>query len=1139
MFAEAIPLYPTQTAATDLLHPKTQKNLSSEQVVQLNTDISKLEPEKTSYYNGIVKDLTRKNQVLHNKDLSKLQLVGVPSFQTLDLMQIIAEDKSGTKYYIYFGPKSHNLVLRNGLLEKLGYVTKPIKHQMNLTLNTNSKLKANNLLQQLQTNLIFKNSNRWITNIERELINEKWTWRLKDSTAQSLHLQDVIITPVNFKTFDLDYGYASPEIIDGFRSLNALLVPYSLVEIPESINKFLPQPGQIYDQKLYLDYSLQNSSFDTFTTTFNDAKWITRKIAQLKKNDFADIVKTVNYPTQEIEKLVIEKLSARRNWLVKTLLTDENIKPLKTNLDFSNGLVKNGVITKQTRYESPNDVFNTNTWYVGYGSRFSFEQKEAPISWDQIQSYLWTLFSTNLQSNFVSQINDELPQTNLEKKTIQNTVDYQIDSFFDCVIVSDCNPDTDYWNAPFFKFKLLNQRAVQFGSIFGTNNKIQLVEEFGLGLDAGVFFSALGLDPTELLTAQIDTGYVRKWTHVKPLASIKETLKNEYYYKIIPKFKSLIVPYNQYKLGHSLADISSGELQKLDTTMPNAANKLNMSEQQKVVDELLQQFLEDFTVGQSYIVTDQLSFGAGLNFGKKLSNNWQLRASANSKVLDLARLHIYRASENNLHIYISQAVLSESALNANLSLYIPVLSAYWGYKNSADLKNCLIAQDHEVSIIKSSEYKPVNNSGCSPTTHFYELDIQSVQSYLNQQQSITQDVGVIEANTKNYTDQLIQNLSLLSKSLTKYSIAKTKNNLDQLKISQTVQHNFSESSRKISLLSRQWFKAQTTDIIDIQTVEPAQDVSPRGVSEDELLVHKKSILHHKKAHRSGNNYQKLLTDVANWFIDDKLEESEVDVTVPNNGNPGDSIYGHATQRKLTLESILKDQFVEDPIIKLQLNHKGWKLNFNQTLELIQELNQKFGKNFINPDLFVGLEEYQLYQIQVEHIIFHQGLLYLIQNKPEKFQHLFKQAKITLYASEKKRAHDDFLTLEDALEHKKYRAYVKFKGMSKNLFDAYQSQDLEDFKDISLDLIDYLDSLFNYKELNQFFGEGSNHRNSYVYANLSGFKKGIENSLEDIKSIHLGEIGQYPLNGPADYYRKEHLNNMSPGEFYLTWILEAY
>ena len=79
----------------------------------------------------------------------------------------------------------------------------------------------------------------------------------------------------------------------------------------------------------------------------------------------------------------------------------------------------------------------------------------------------------------------------------------------------------------------------------------------------------------------------------------------------------------------------------------------------------------------------------------------------------------------------------------------------------------------------------------------------------------------------------------------------------------------------------------------------------------------------------------------------------------------------------------------------------------------------------------------------------------------------------------------------------------------------------------------------YQELNQFFGEGSNHENTYVYANLSGFKKGIENALEDIKSIHLGEVGQYPLGGPADYYRKEHLQNMSPGEFYLTWILEAY
>lgn len=340
-------------------------------------------------------------------------------------------------------------------------------------------------------------------------------------------------------------------------------------------------------------------------------------------------------------------------------------------------------------------------------------------------------------------------------------------------------------------------------------------------------------------------------------------------------------------------------------------------------------------------------------------------------------------------------------------------------------------------------------------------------------------------------------------------------------------------------MSKQWFKASTTDKIDIQIVKPAIDVSSRAFEEDDLLIQRKKILHHKRAKRSGNNYQKLLSDIANWFVNDKIEDQDVNVTIPGNGNPGDTIYGQATQRKLSLEAVINNDFVEDPIIKIQLNHKGWTLSFENTIELINDLNEKFGEHFIDPKLFYGMSEYQLYQIQVDHVIFTEGLLYLIQRKPEFFRRLFKHAKIKLYPSELKRAHDDFITLEDALEHKKHKAYVRFKQKSKKLYKAYQRQDLDDFKNLSVEMVDYLDSIFDYKELNQFFGEGHNHNNSYVYANLSGFKKGLENSLEDIKSIHLGKIGQYPFGGPADYYRKEHLNGMSPGEFYLTWILEAY
>lgn len=1144
LHAEPIPLFESQNAATDLVYKNSPTTLSPEQALKLKQqlDISTLEPETTSYYDGKAKDLNQKNKALRSIDLSSLTLTEFPNYQTLDLTQLIAQDSTGKKYYIYFGPKSHNILLRNGLLAKAGYVTQPAVHQLKLKIKTKSASDAIGFLQRLQLNLIFKNTNRWVTNINRTFQDEEWVWKYNKNSDQEIILQDVIITPVSNETFDLDYGFVPPQIIDNYRSLNSLLLFYSLVEVPESINKFSPQPGNIIDKKLYLDYSLMNPDFDFFTPTFEDAKWSVRKLSKLNRADFEQIVQQIHYPNPDIEKLLIEKLISRRNWLTNALLADEKINTINTNLNFTSTLVKNGVISKSTEYSNPNDVLDPNKWYVGYGSRFSFQQKEAPISWEQIQSYLWTLLSTNLQSNIVQQINKELPQTNLEKKSIVNTVDYQIDSFFNCVLTSQCDPKTDYWNTPFFKFKLLSQRAVQFGSVFGTNNQIQLVEEFGFGMDAGVFFSTLGLDAGTILNAQIDAGYLRRWTHIKPLASIKQTLQSEYHYKIIPKLKGLFVPYSQYKLGHSLRDLSNESIHLLDTKMQNETgniDELKLSEQQEVVDTILKDFTSTLSIGQSFIVTDQISFGAGVNFGKKLSDNWQLKTSAGTKLLDLARMHIHRPSENKIQIYITKTKLNKSELNMNLSLYIPVLSAYWGHKNSVDLNTCLSPKNENMSIIKQSEYITKNSSSCSPITYFYELDIQSSASLLKDLQKETLNIDDLINNTQHHTQKLIQHLKLISRALTNNSIAKTQRQLDKIKISQKVQHNFKETTSGWSLLSKQWFNATTTDHIDIEVTQPAHEVSKDLFSEDDLIVQRKQILHYKTAHRSGNNYQKLLTDVANWFIEDKLEDQDVNISVPNNGNPGDSIYGHSTQRKLSLDALIEDNFVLDPIYKIQLNHKGWKLNFKETIELVEKLNSKFGPNFINPKYFYGMSEYQLYQIQVQHIIFSSGVEYLITKKPEFFEDLFQKANIKLLASELKNAHDKYINLDEALKDKKRRAYIRFKIKSKKLFKAFKYKRIKDFKVLSIEMIDFLDSLFDFEDLNLFFGKTKDHSNSYVYANLSGFKKGLENSVEDIQSIHLGEVGQLPLSGASDYFRKEHLNNMSPGEFYMTWILEAY
>ena len=105
-----------------------------------------------------------------------------------------------------------------------------------------------------------------------------------------------------------------------------------------------------------------------------------------------------------------------------------------------------GNLQSKPTMRDPSDVVNPDKWYVGWGSRFSFKEMNLPISWDQIQSLLWTILSTNLQSHLVSQVNKELPRTDISEIAFEKTKQAQLNAAVDCVfdsavILEDLNQD--------------------------------------------------------------------------------------------------------------------------------------------------------------------------------------------------------------------------------------------------------------------------------------------------------------------------------------------------------------------------------------------------------------------------------------------------------------------------------------------------------------------------------------------------------------------------------------------------------------------------------------------------------------------------------------------------------------------------
>ena len=137
---------------------------------------------------------------------------------------------------------------------------------------------------------------------------------------EEITLQDVIVLEEQDHYYNLAYGFLPAEVIQGRRLLNSLFIPYSLVETPESINLLNWHIGRIVNGSL----KLEMESSENFNPTYYDAKWITRRILKLKRQDWVNIVKMAYFPP-EVEALLVEKLISRRNHLMQ-LFNIDNIE---------------------------------------------------------------------------------------------------------------------------------------------------------------------------------------------------------------------------------------------------------------------------------------------------------------------------------------------------------------------------------------------------------------------------------------------------------------------------------------------------------------------------------------------------------------------------------------------------------------------------------------------------------------------------------------------------------------------------------------------------------------------------------------------------------------------------------------------
>jgi hypothetical protein len=604
-----VPKFYSSNPAIDLVYngENLDPELAHEMEISNQIDISTLDPDDTTNLwskEEKVKDdsiiESTSNEVHYQSKL--MSRIGIFRFSA------ITENKEVVNFS--FGKKIHNFLLRKNLLRKLGYNVPKIQYIKNVKINFESSIDRDIFISDL-TDQAMADSSRFIAS----------------KTETSLTLIDGVVMKNQSLIYNMALGTFPKNLVGGRRTIRAAYLPLALVDLPESINMMPWQAGRIILEniKLFHGQDLVNS----YGPSYEDAKWIVRKIGKLTRSDWTSIIKEAYFP-KSVELLLIEKIISRRNHLLELFLT-ENPLDFNPMISYSNKLKEGELLVES---------------FEGYVDRYSFGDPESPFSIDEMSYFFLSKGISTGITNAISQINSLPFMAVNEQDKIQEHMQkiYQgKGAFYEAPLKA--------WFFPTAKGQVIISRDIVTGSYMGTNNQVQLVDTVGGYADAGVFMGIDGLEDIANVSAKSTVQYQRTYSHVKPIKSLKKALKEP--------FKNMVVPMVLKHLGNPI-NANGNDLQ-----ISSVVNKLKKA----------------LGVGESFIITDSLGGSLSLDANMSVSslmwldpNLLKAYAQLKKSKMVIRRIHITRTDKNTIQIYHDNAKSNKLAFIFKLNSYIPILN---------------------------------------------------------------------------------------------------------------------------------------------------------------------------------------------------------------------------------------------------------------------------------------------------------------------------------------------------------------------------------------------------------------------------------------------------------------------------------
>lgn len=598
-------------------------------------DLSRLDPTENTdlWKNQMPASLEAKLDQLPIDYMDEIQYHSVVPSRTGNFRfnVMVKKGNSNQTLTLFLSKNIHNILLAKNLLRKIGYTVPAIKFLPKVVLNFKSAQEKTEFINYLE---------------QEAMAGDAEDWVIKEISETKIVIQDIVALDPHDTIYNLALRKIPPGLINGERLLRSLSIPFAITNAPESVNMLRWTIGRVTNDQVAIDLDYA----DEFETTFEDARWISRRIEHLKRADWIEIVDQAHYP-RPVALILTEKLIARRNSLIK--LFDTEGAKISVDDKISSGVeLVDGKLTLES--------------WPGFASRFSYGDPESPLSNSEIANWLKSKGISFLIDNMISGVN-AIPgiSTNIGQLSDAELQTYLANNLEQTPNGPIQHTPVQAWFFPTYHGEVGVSRNIIAGSYMGTDNMVQLADAMSFNISVGMYMGVGGLFPFTA-SANADASILRSYTHLRPITSVKKALKYPY--------KNMFIPMVKADYGKKLKELLSLDWENIPE-----------NERAGKIAEGLKPFKENIDIGESLIVTDSIVISSAGRIGIKKTEliKAQLGLGVNQSIL--TRLHIHRKSENVFHIYRDYGQNKGVQLNFGVASLIPILKEKAGISDGTAL----------------------------------------------------------------------------------------------------------------------------------------------------------------------------------------------------------------------------------------------------------------------------------------------------------------------------------------------------------------------------------------------------------------------------------------------------------------------